>query len=113
MKLLNSVFLVAATSLIATGCFSRREVIHERAGAPAPVREIVVMETPPAPQVEAMGVTPGPDYVWMSGHWTRSGDRWVWTSGRWELRPSATSIYMPGHWEKRGAGYVWREGYWK
>lgn len=113
MKLLKLVLATAAMVLIATGCYTRREIIHERAGAPTTVREVVITETPPAPQVEVMGVAPGPDYVWLPGHWTRSGDRWVWTSGRWELRPSATSVYVPGHWEKHNGGYVWREGYWK
>ncbi|MFN7140280.1 MAG: hypothetical protein ACK4UN_13170, partial [Limisphaerales bacterium] len=77
------------------------------------IRETVVVDAPPAPQQEVVGVPPSGEHVWIPGHWSRSGDRWVWVSGRWEARPTPVSVYVPGHWESRGDGYVWREGYWK
>lgn len=116
---------LVGTALAATGCFSRREIIHERSGAPrevvvrteappaAATREIIVVEAPPAPRVETMGVAPSADHVWVPGNWTRSGNQWIWSSGHWDLRPAAKSVYVPGHWERQGGGYVWREGYWK
>jgi hypothetical protein len=129
MKILNILFVGTVTTALVSGCYSRRTVIKERGrpsaprtviyehgGAAAPVREVrevVVVDAPPAPQVELPGLAPGRDHVWVPGHWTRSSDRWVWMSGRWELRPHPTSVYMPGHWERRGNGYIWREGYWQ
>ena len=89
-----------------------RENIREGAGDTDPA-EVVVVEAPPSEPVEISGVAPGPNHVWVPGHWSRSNDRWVWVSGRWEVRPSPTSAYVPGHWEKRDGGYIWREGYWQ
>jgi hypothetical protein len=114
MKPRNLLLMIAVTAVGTTGCYTRKEIIHEPAGATVTTtKEVVVVDTPPAAQVETIGVAPSPDHVWMPGHWTRDGNRWVWMSGRWEVRPNPASIYVPGHWEKRGDGYIWREGYWR
>lgn len=117
MKLscLKLTVVLSGIVIVASGCFSRRTVVYETAGAPAPVvtKEVVVVSAPPAPQVEVSGVAPSDEHVWIAGHWTRTGDRWTWVSGQWERRPSTTAIYVPGHWERKGEGYIWREGYWK
>jgi hypothetical protein len=113
MKIANLLLVTAATALIATGCYTRREIIHERAGAAPVVREVVVTQAPPTAPVETMGTAPSPKHVWIPGHWSRTGEQWVWSSGRWELRPSDTSVYTPGHWQRTDGGYVWEEGYWK
>lgn len=104
---------VAVVVVTVTGCYTRREIIRERAGVQVPAREIVVVESPPAPRVETMGIAPTRDHVWVPGHWSRNGDRWIWSSGRWELRPSPAAVYRPGHWERTPDGYIWREGYWR
>ena len=103
-------FAASAAAILTTGCYTKKEVVYEPAGAS---REVVVVDTPPAPEVETMGVAPSANHVWIPGHWTRQGDRWMWSSGHWDLRPTSSSVYVPGHWEKRGDGYLWREGYWK
>jgi len=41
-----------------------------------------VQEAPPAPQVEAMPASPGPEYVWVEGSWSWH-QRWVWAPGTW------------------------------
>ncbi len=88
--------------------------VERRVTTAAPtIRETIVVEAPPAVQVETEGAAPTGGHAWVPGHWTREGDRWVWSGGRWELRPEPTSVYVPGHWEARGSGYIWQEGYWK
>jgi hypothetical protein len=66
---------------------------------------------PPPPQVEVLPVAPGPDFVWIGGHWGWHG-RWVWEGGRYERHPHGR--WEAGHWDHRpGRGYVWVEGRWR
>jgi len=76
-----------------------------------PVREeVVIRDTPPPPVAEQLVPAPGPNFVWIAGHWVWRG-RWVWAPGHWEaMRPGAA--WMAGHWERHHGGYVWVEGYW-
>ncbi|MBA4149883.1 MAG: YXWGXW repeat-containing protein [Verrucomicrobia bacterium] len=119
MKTSFKILSIASFAAVAvTGCYTEREIIREPAGAVPTssrtvVRETVVVDQPPVPQVEAVGVAPSGEHVWVPGHWMRQGDRWVWMSGRYDLRPTPTAVYMPGHWDRQGNGFVWREGYWK
>jgi hypothetical protein len=66
-------------------------------------------EPPPAPRQEVIVAAPGPDYVWIGGHWGWHG-HWVWESGRWDRRPGYS--WVGGHWDHRGGGYVYVEGRW-
>ena len=45
-----------------------------------------VVAVAPAPQVEVIGVSPGPSYIWIGGFWNLVGHRHVWVGGRWEHR---------------------------
>jgi uncharacterized protein YcfJ len=75
-------------------------------------REVVVNEDPPPPIVERVYVSPGPDYVWVSGYWGWYGGRWAWSSGRWCRPPYGHSVWVAPRCERRGGTSVWISGYW-
>jgi hypothetical protein len=65
--------------------------------SPASSTSIVVTPPPaPAPQVEVIPVSPGPDYLWTPGWWSWNGSGWIWFGGYWgyPVRP----------------GHVWHDG---
>jgi hypothetical protein len=74
---------------------------------------VVVSTPPPAARVEVIGTAPGPDYVWIGGHWGWHGTEYVWVDGRWDRGPHAKAKWVPGHWKHTSRGYVWQEGHWK
>ncbi len=81
--------------------------------------ESIVKVAPPAPRAEVRSVSPGPEYVWVMGHWYRINDTWTWTSGYWELPAQPKAVWVTGHWMQKGppleqdGGWYWVEGYWK
>ena len=77
--------------------------------------ETTVVETaPPVQEVDvvAIGVAPGPDYVWVRGYWAWRGGVWVRVGGHWHRRPHGYSYYRPGHWEVWGGRHRWVVGVW-
>src|SRR3990172_10359826 len=62
--------------------------------APAVAQE-VAPQSPPAPQVESPGPPPGPNAVWIAGHWLWRGGLYDWVPGRWENAAPGAS-YVPG-----------------
>jgi len=76
-------------------------------GAP----DIVVRAAPPLDRYEAVGIAPGPGYVFIRGHWGWRHERWEWIGGRWELPAQPGAVWVPGQWIVRGGGYVWIEGH--
>jgi hypothetical protein len=80
-------------------------------GCAARVGYTVEAETePPPPRPERVVYRPG--YVWVQGHWVRSGGHWLWRSGHYE-RERAGMVYEHGRWERRGRSHVWVEGTWR
>lgn len=80
--------------------------------APQPYQqEVYVQSAPPAAIVEDYGPAPGPDYLWISGHWGWH-NRWAWEPGRWERRRERAE-WENGRWEHRREGNVWIEGRWR
>ncbi len=78
-----------------------------------PVRaDIIVRETPPRPMVERRPTAPGPDFVWIEGHWSWAARRsgWAWVPGRWDRRPGYA--WVAGRWDRQGEGWIWVEGQW-
>jgi hypothetical protein len=71
---------------------------------------IYLQETPPAPRMERHERAPGPDFVWIQGHWNHHHGRWEWMRGHWDRRPGY--MYIPGHWQQEGPGWVWIEDQW-
>jgi hypothetical protein len=66
---------------------------------------------PPAPRVESPSPSPGPDSVWISGHWGWQSGRWQWVAGRWERAQGR--FYIPGRHRQTPQGWVWEEGRWQ
>jgi hypothetical protein len=93
-----------ATALLA-GC------IVVPAGRPYGGGAAVIVE-PPAPQVEVMGVAPGPGYFWINGYWNWFGGRHVWIGGHWEShRPGYR--WEPHRWYRDGPGWRAEPGHWE
>ena len=81
---------------------------------PGPPPNTVIMQTPPAAQVEVVPAPPGPDYVWMPGYWAISGGGgWVWVGGHYALPPRPRAVWVGGYWGRHGRGYVWIGGHWR
>jgi hypothetical protein len=79
---------------------------------PAPMDAIEGSEAPP-PIVEQVIVSPGPEYVWVSGYWAWHHHHWEWMRGHWELPPRRGAIWMGGRWEHHGGRVIWIDGYWR
>ncbi len=74
---------------------------------------VMAPAAPPAPQVEVVPVTPGPDYVWMPGYWSWNGTVWIWVGGRWGPRPYPHAVWVGPHWVRHGHYYAWQGGHWR
>lgn len=80
--------------------------------APAPVVRYDVMVAPPPPQIEVIGVSPGPGFFWIGGYWNWVGGRHVWTHGRWEShRPGY--YWAPHQWHQQGNAWRLEHGHWE
>ena len=84
---------------------------------PAPVPQprptsLIVEQAPPPPQLEIVGIAPGPNHVWAPGYWTWRGGIWVWVGGCWKLRPAPGAVWIGPHWAHHGRGYIYVKGYW-
>ena len=72
----------------------------------------VVAVAPPAPQVEVIGIAPGPGYFWVGGWWTWSGNRYIWRPGHWALqRPGQR--WSAHAWHRGPGGWYARPGHWR
>src|SRR5256885_16853973 len=103
--ILRFLAVITAASFFATGCYSHRVVA-------TPSGEMVVVEAPPSPRHEVIGIAPSASHVWVQGYWSHRHGRWVWVPGHWELRPRATATWVPGHWDQTSRGWVWTPGHW-
>jgi len=76
---------------------------------------VVISEAPPPARIEQVTPAPGPNFVWVGGHWAWKGHwrRWVWERGHWILPPYAASVWVAGHWSQSPTGWVWIEGQWR
>ena len=72
----------------------------------------VTYQAPLRAEGEQVTVAPGAGYVWVSGHWSNSAQRWVWIAGHWELPPSPSALWVAGHWAKSNGGWVWVNDTW-
>lgn len=83
------------------------------AGAVEARTRVVVRVRPPAPRVEMRVRCPGPNHVWIDGHWRWNGRSYEWSSGHWVARPAGRAAWVPGHWTRRHGGWLWIEGHWR
>jgi hypothetical protein len=90
--------------------------------APAPVvyeqpvaapGEVVVTSDPPAPIYEAVGIAPGPGFLWVGGYYHWNGGGWVWRGGRWARPPHPGAAWVRARYEWRGGRRVYIGGYWR
>jgi hypothetical protein len=79
---------------------------------PPPTR-VVVVQQPVATEVPPPAA-PGPDYVWVSGHWEwdTSGGRWVWYGASWQRPPAPNAVWQAGYWSQQGPSWVWVHSHW-
>ena len=66
---------------------------------------------PPTPQVEVVGLAPGPGLIWIGGYWNWVGSRHVWVGGRWDAgRPGYH--WQPHRWQRDRGGWRMNPGRW-
>lgn len=80
---------------------------------PVVAQEEIVTEGPPPPQVEYVGVSPGPGYLWIGGYYHWSGGRWAWNRGYYARPPRAGARWIAPRYEVRGGARVYIHGYWR
>jgi hypothetical protein len=90
---------VLAASTVLSGCVEEERVAYVR---PAPSPEAV----------EVVAVAPGPDNVYVRGHWEWDGSRYVWVISRSIRRPSPHAVWIPAHWQNSPHGWYWQAGRW-
>lgn len=80
-----------------------------------PGSRVYVRVAPPPARVEAVSPAPGPQYVWVRGHW-----RWApreasyrWVPGHWLRLQPGYRTWVPGHWARDRRGWFWVEGHWR
>jgi hypothetical protein len=75
---------------------------------------IVAPNPPPPPRAEAPPPSPGPEMVWMSGHWTWKPEarNYVWLEGKYATPPRPRAAFVPGRWVQRTEGWIWEDGRW-
>lgn len=73
---------------------------------PKPIRK-----APPPPRKEYVSKKPGPDYVWVKGHWVLRNGLWQWVRGYW-IKKKKGKVWVQGHWVKRHGKWVWVPGHW-
>jgi hypothetical protein len=65
--------------------------------SPPSSTSIVVTPPPaPAPQVEVIPASPGPDYIWTPGWWSWNGGAWIWFGGYWGYPVRPGHIWLNG-----------------
>lgn len=109
LRQLSGLAALAAALGFTSGCIVERPARVYYA-EPAPV---VVTKAPPAPLDEARPVAPGPDYVWIGGHWHWNGGRWVWHRGYYSRPPHRGAVWVAPRYEARAEGSVFIGGYWR
>jgi hypothetical protein len=109
--------LILAGSFLATGCVYRERTVYRHPGGRVVTTEtvgseVVVSEPPPAPIVETVTVSPGPDFVWIGGAWVWRG-HWVWEHGHWARPPRPGLVWVPHHYEYRNGVHIFIRGGWR
>ena len=69
-------------------------------------------QAPPPRKVVVRTAKPGPQYVWVQGHWTWRGGSYHWINGHWKKKKRG-KVWVAGHWKKRRGRWVWVAGHWR
>lgn len=105
---LKPIALISAAILLLTGC-TVRETHYDAGGTVSD--EVVVDGPPPAPLVDEVTISPGPDFLWIPGVWVWNG-RWVWEHGHWGHRPHPGAVWVPHRYAYRNGRHVFIRGHW-
>jgi|GEM_PF-1261680 len=85
-------------------------------GALAGISINIAIEAPP-PELRhevIIGVSPGPDFVWVGGYWDGAPGHYSWVGGHWDRPPHAHSRWFAPHWDKdRDGHYHQTRGEWR
>jgi hypothetical protein len=70
---------------------------------------------PPVLREEVVVVRPGPDFVWVRGHWDWVGgpQGYIWLPGAWVRPPHLRAVWVEPRYELRGRLHFFARGYWK
>ena len=70
---------------------------------------------PPTLRHEVVLVRPGPEFVWVSGHWdwAPAARSYVWVPGAWVRPPHAHAVWVEPRYERRGRSHFFIAGHWK
>jgi hypothetical protein len=102
-------FTIALTVLVSALAFSSvasaaRVGVSIRVNAPPPVlrQEVVVAR-------------PGPEFVWVRGHydWVGGREGYAWLPGAWVRPPHARAVWVAPRYDRRGRHHYFARGYWK
>jgi len=74
---------------------------------------VYVVAAPPADVVEVVPAQPGPEFIWIGGHYRWDGGRYLWMTGHWAKAPEGYREWVAGHWVRREGGFLWVEGRWR
>ncbi|HEV7509813.1 MAG TPA: hypothetical protein VGS07_33380 [Thermoanaerobaculia bacterium] len=76
---------------------------------------IRVNAPPPVLRQEVVVARPGPDFVWVRGHydWVGGPRGYVWLPGAWVRPPHARAVWVAPRYERRGRHHFYARGYWK
>jgi hypothetical protein len=76
---------------------------------------ISVDAPPPPPRAEvSVGVSPGPDYIWVGGFWDGTPGHYFWRAGHWDRPPHAHAAWVAPHWERDHDGHYHQiKGEWR
>ena len=107
---LSIVVLIFVIFLVGTGELHRylsAQVVAEEPAVFSPTYVAI-----PPRQQEVITTAPAPQYVWVSGQWERTPDKWKWSGGRWVQPPFSNAYWVPGYWKHRGGQYAWQPAHW-
>lgn len=79
---------------------------------PQPLPSVFSMESPPpAPKTEGKPLAPGPDLVWVDGHYMPVENQWRWVTGAWAKPATPISVWIPARYDEKTK--KWYPGYWE
>ena len=67
---------------------------------------------PPPPISEPILFSPGPEFAWISGHYSWNGTSYFWVPGHYERHPFGRHVWLQGYWGHNNRGWYWTEGHW-
>ena len=112
MSARRSAILAAALAAILVTAFG-----HVPAASASPrVSFGIRVDVPPPPlRHEVVVVRPGPNFIWVPGHWDWAPyrARYVWVPGTWLRPPYPHAVWVGPVWRHRGRHAYYLRGHWR